>query len=258
MRRRSSNGRLLAATRRCATVLRVKKVISGVPIDHSKVIDGFGEVSGKTEYADERVRCGLCGTKFVFTAAAKKYVFEVRGVPVKMRHRGAAYCDPCRDRRAALNRLLRAIERLQREHRRAVAAARAAPDDAGAHAACARSIVRLVASSGKGPLNSAIHHARRARKLDPTCVESLYWEGRAHELALRPRQARAMFEAFLADDSGRALAPRRTDARRRLASPGGVIAPDPNVPDVRLLPELKRELELARSEVVLRTLADVR
>lgn len=204
--------RLLAATRRRATLLHVKKkLISGVPIDQSRVIDGFGEVSGQTEYADEQVHCGLCGKKFVFTAAAKKYVFEVRRVPVKMRHRGAAYCDVCRDRRAAFNRLLRVMERLQREHRAAAAAVRAAPDDASAHAACARSIVRLVASSGKGPLNSAIHHARRARKLDPTCVESIYWEGRAHDLALRSRPARAMCEAYLADDTGRALPSRRAD-----------------------------------------------
>ena len=90
------------------------------PIDHAALVDGFGEMLGRTEYEGFESRCAKCGATFTFTAAAQKYVHEQRGVPIK-RARVAGLCPSCsaaagKQRRARGERteLVRAAEAAKR------------------------------------------------------------------------------------------------------------------------------------------------
>ena len=102
---------------------------SRIKIDHTKVIDGFGELAGRHTYEPREVRCGLCGKPFVFSTKAQKYVHEVRGVPYKRADSGAAYCATCLPRRVARNRAVRNEAAIAAAYVRALSAMEAAPDE---------------------------------------------------------------------------------------------------------------------------------
>jgi hypothetical protein len=78
-----------------------------VPIDHGKLIDGFGELWGYATYRPFDTFCGICDAPVILTPGEQKYLLEVKRVPVKMLQRGAVYCASCRSRRARMNELKR-------------------------------------------------------------------------------------------------------------------------------------------------------
>ena len=78
-----------------------------VPIDHTKVTDGFGQLRGHGVYVPFATYCGICDDPVVLSPREQKYLLEVKGVPVKFLQRGAAYCQRCAKRRARINFLAR-------------------------------------------------------------------------------------------------------------------------------------------------------
>jgi hypothetical protein len=98
-------------------------------IDHSKIIDGFDEMRGKTHCENFEATCGRCGTEFVFTAADQKYVHEVRGVPIKHARRGAAFCKACATQQGEANRAQESLVQAVRAAAEAKTAAEGAPGD---------------------------------------------------------------------------------------------------------------------------------
>jgi hypothetical protein len=160
-----------------------------VPIDHSRLIDGFAELRGRTHYEDESLQCGDCGRAFVFTAAAQKYVFEVRGVPVKMRNRGAAFCDACRDVRARRNRAARQLKKLEHAAQEARAASEREPRNADVLLAWVAARVAHLEGQARPPTKRAIDDLRaslrRAGRLNPNVRNVEEWAGRVEKLAER-------------------------------------------------------------------------
>ena len=78
-----------------------------VPIDHKKVTDGFSQLRGREVYVPLSTFCGVCDDPIELTPREQKYLLEVKGVPVKMLQRGAAFCQRCAKRRARINYLAR-------------------------------------------------------------------------------------------------------------------------------------------------------
>jgi hypothetical protein len=74
-------------------------------IDHTKLIDGFEELTKHRYYLPFQTFCGICDRLFELSPRVQKYMLEVRGIPVKMLQRGAVYCVKCRRRRSRINYL---------------------------------------------------------------------------------------------------------------------------------------------------------
>lgn len=166
-----------------------RSVVSDAPIDHARIIDGFGELTGRTHYEDRQVRCGECGIAFTFTARDQKYVHEARGVPIKMAGH-AAYCSACLPRRVAANRARRARDAARRLHEEALRAARERPRDPTALLGAAEShLRRLEHAPDRDRATEVVALARRARKIEPACVDTFLWEARGLIAAGHPRAA---------------------------------------------------------------------
>jgi hypothetical protein len=86
-----------------------------VPIDHSKLCDGFAQLAFSKFYRDRDATCGVCRADFLLDARAQKEILERNGVPLKMLDRGAAFCPSCLPRRRRLNELNRWRRRLLEE-----------------------------------------------------------------------------------------------------------------------------------------------
>jgi hypothetical protein len=78
-----------------------------VPIDHTKVCDGFAQLASSKFYRDRDATCGICGRDFILGALAQKEILEQNGVPVKFLDRGAAFCGTC----LPIRRRIKALER---------------------------------------------------------------------------------------------------------------------------------------------------
>ena len=76
-------------------------------IDHTKITDGFGELTAHRTYRPLATFCGVCDTPIILSPREQKYLLEVKGVPVKRLHAGAAFCQPCAERRSRINHLAR-------------------------------------------------------------------------------------------------------------------------------------------------------
>lgn len=100
------------------------------PIDHRRLVDGFGEMNGRTHYEGFESTCGRCGASFTFTAAAQKYVHEQRGVPIK-RARSAGFCPACTRSAGKARRAKGELTELIRAAERARAAASERPEHGG-------------------------------------------------------------------------------------------------------------------------------
>ena len=75
-------------------------------IDHSKLIDGFGNLEKHYRYISFETSCGICREKLIATPEMQKYLLEVKSVPVKTLHRGSVpFCEKCRDIRSRINQL---------------------------------------------------------------------------------------------------------------------------------------------------------
>lgn len=74
-------------------------------IDHSSIIDGFGELTEHKQYKPFNSYCGICDQNVYVTSAIQKYIVEINKVPVKMLRRGAIFCENCKTRRAKINYL---------------------------------------------------------------------------------------------------------------------------------------------------------
>ena len=79
-----------------------------LPIDHSAVIDGFGQLVNHVNYLPFETFCGLCDAPCHVTSRTQKHILETNRVPVKMLQRGAIYCERCRVRRTRINELRKA------------------------------------------------------------------------------------------------------------------------------------------------------
>lgn len=195
-----------------------------VPIDHGRIIDGWGELAGVTHYQSHQRPCGSCGATFVFTARDQKYVREVRGVPVKMDR--VAYCSSCVRVRAAENRAHRARSHAQQLLRDARCIAEERTDDPNALLGVVAARLRLMdLEPNPHAASELVGLARRARRLDPACLDARYWEGRALLAAGHRDAAARALEAFV--ESSRDVPSRAQildDARARLAALRGLSA----------------------------------
>jgi hypothetical protein len=63
-----------------------------LPIDHTKIMDGFSQLRAFTIYEPLNTFCGICDDPIILSPQEQKYLLEVKGVPVKFLQRGAAYC----------------------------------------------------------------------------------------------------------------------------------------------------------------------
>lgn len=86
------------------------------PINHSSIIDGFGELHDSANYMPFDSYCGVCDKQIHVSPAAQKYLLEVKQIPVKFLKRGAIYCDECRDRRSRINYLRKGDKWLEVEN----------------------------------------------------------------------------------------------------------------------------------------------
>lgn len=81
------------------------------PIDHARIMDGFGELARFSHYIPFRTGCGVCGARILVTVAAQKYLLEVKGVPVKVLRSGrGAYCTACISRRVRMKALCSEVQ----------------------------------------------------------------------------------------------------------------------------------------------------
>jgi len=193
---------------------------SRIKIDHTKVIDGFGELAGRHTYEPREVRCGLCGKPFVFSTKAQKYVHEVRGVPYKRADSGAAYCATCLPRRVARNRAVRNEAAIAAAYVRALSAMEAAPDEVEAIFAVLEAAValhRIRPSPTRADRLIAL--ARRAGRIRPADATWRLWEARVQLLRGRLVAARRTLGIVIETSSGSI----RRAAERLLAS-----IPDPS------------------------------
>jgi Flp pilus assembly protein TadD len=60
----------------------------------------------------------------------------------------------------------------------------------------------LVAHEGRGNAAGGVRAARRARALNPTATEALFWEGACHDAVGRGRQAVACYRQFTSEAAG--------------------------------------------------------
>jgi hypothetical protein len=86
-----------------------------VPIDHTRITDGFAELESHQFYQPLVTYCGICDHPITLSPLEQKYLLEQASVPVKMLRRGAAYCPECARRRARI-KALRSGERWRTEH----------------------------------------------------------------------------------------------------------------------------------------------
>lgn len=78
-----------------------------LPIDHSRLIDGFGYLTLTKFYRDRDVPCRICGDRFVLSASAQKELLEQNSIPVRSLDTGAALCAWCLPRRRRIKALRR-------------------------------------------------------------------------------------------------------------------------------------------------------
>ncbi len=178
----------------------------GTPIDHSLIVDGFGEMDGRTIYEAYVTNCGRCGREFTFTPEAQKYVHEVRGVPIKMGRRGAAYCPNCANETAADNKARRELVKRMHIAEESAAACRERPDDFGLLLRHAINRVRLqeIEPSPKAA-ERIVGDLRRVQRTAPKskAVEALYWEARLYDILGDDARATDRYATFVASPGQR-------------------------------------------------------
>jgi len=86
-----------------------------LPIDHSRIMDGFQELARHASYVAFETFCGICDIAILATAFDQKHLLEAKGVPVKALRRGALFCRSCRTRRARIRELRKRTPRRDTE-----------------------------------------------------------------------------------------------------------------------------------------------
>jgi hypothetical protein len=138
------------------------------PIDHSRLVDGFGEMQGRTDYEAFEANCARCGARFTLTAAAQKHVHEQLGIPIK-RARGAGLCSTCRAAAGKAKRARVEQDALVRAAERARAMSTERADHGGLLLEYVVAKLRVLEQSWS--VRSAerlLGEVRRVAKLDPT------------------------------------------------------------------------------------------
>lgn len=154
----------------------MRKAKDQAPIDHRRLVDGFGEMSSRTHYEGFESKCGRCGCAFWFSATAQKYVHEVRGVPVK-RARSAGFCDACAKARGKKNRAHAEGARRRKEIASAKAASDAEPQDGGKLLEYAVASIRALEQNwSRKSAERLLGTVRRAHRLDPKLRSAKKWE----------------------------------------------------------------------------------
>lgn len=141
----------------------------------------------KYYFVDEKRRCVECERDFTFWAKEQKYWYETLGFSV---HSKAIRCLECRKAR-------RAGIALQRSYAEAIKQAAAKPKDPCALLALVEETVQYHREKGKVDLGRALAAVRKARKLSPKLLESLFWEGEIQSLAGRREKAREAYDRFI-------------------------------------------------------------
>lgn len=190
------------------------------PINHKMICDSFGELSGRTVYLDRKMPCGKCGTTFLFTGEAQKYVFEKRSVPVSKAY-FAAYCQECHSRKAIENRKAKRARAAnpQLEPAMLLFEYRQKRDVSILFAYIQRQLSRFDSGeSSFSALERLLKELQKAQKQSAGLPEALYWEGRIYQSMRRPGIARARYRAFIKQmNRPKPLRPLWKDAEKRLA-----------------------------------------
>lgn len=164
------------------------------PIDHSKIIDGFGELQGRSWYEPFETRCAGCRKPIVFEGADQKYVHEVRGVPIKMARR-VARCGECARARGRVNRAKAELVELRRAVERARVASKARPRDVGAGLAYLQAHLALLERvPNPRSLTKLRMEAGRVANLDPSRPDASYFLGVIWQRLGEGSRARHAFE----------------------------------------------------------------
>jgi hypothetical protein len=215
-----------------------------VQINHARVKGGPRKLDSGGFYVTVRFPCGVCGEEFLLTPAAQKYILEERGVP--RTHLGqAAFCATCLPLCGERNRIRRALGAIALERSAILRSLSVGPPTPELLIGSARTRVVLSAVHSSGDLDGAITDARRARKIDPSRKDAMYWEARALELSGKSAEARALFTELCAEPAPaeQPLALLQRDARERLEAPVGTVLPDRDVPSAKRLAELEAQIE---------------
>jgi tetratricopeptide (TPR) repeat protein len=118
-------------------------------------------------YVDEARTCVECGEAFTFWAKEQKFWYEELQFNF---HSKAIRCLECRkSQRDAVT--------LQKSYGEAVRLASSKPSDPGAHLLLAEATVAYHEKADKGDLDRALASVRKAKKLNPSLHEWLFWEG---------------------------------------------------------------------------------
>lgn len=164
-------------------------------------------------YVDEPRVCVECGEAFTFWAKEQKFWYEDLQFNF---HSQAIRCPGCRKAR-------RDTVTLQKAYGSAVRLAASKPGDPGVLLMLAEATVSYFEKAEKGDLGRALAAARRARKLNPTLHESLFWEGVVQAAVGRHDKAHQSFALFI-DQAGasarsKALVKSARKRLKQLASP---------------------------------------
>lgn len=142
------------------------------PIDHGKLVDGFGEMQGRTHYEEFETNCARCGARIRLTAAAQKHLHERLGIPIKRAH-AAGLCSTCRAAAGKAKRSRVEHDVLVRAAERAKAASAERPDQGGLLLEYVVAKLRVLEQSFSArSAEKLLGDVRRVAKLDPKLAKS--------------------------------------------------------------------------------------
>ena len=156
-------------------------------------------------YQDQKRHCVQCRETFVFSAKEQRFWYETLQFSM---HTDAVRCVDCRRKRRTLK---------SAQVRYAKVAAFADSNEPEQLIEFASAYLDLIDRGAGGDSAKVIATARKARRLNKSWADPLYWEARGQQSAGRPKKAMELYEQFLSDDphSPRRL---RKDATDRVAN----------------------------------------
>jgi hypothetical protein len=157
-------------------------------------------------YVDSTRTCVQCRQHFVFSATEQKYWYETMQFNL---HSTAIRCVVCRRKRRSDTAISRRYQEVLPLHE---------SSDPIELIEFVSALHEMIERTGTGKVGDLVAAARRARKLEPTWGDPLYWEALGHHLAGRSSKSTELLQRFVDECStGRATRRLIEDARRRLS-----------------------------------------
>jgi hypothetical protein len=142
------------------------------PVDHSRLVDSFGEMRGRTHYEGFESNCAHCGARFSLTAVAQRHLHEQLGIPIK-RAQVAGLCSTCRAAAGKTKRARVEQDVLVGAAERARAASTAKADHGGLLLEYVVAKLRVLEQSWSArSAEKLLGEVRRVGKLDPKLAKA--------------------------------------------------------------------------------------